>query len=108
MNDVSFPAGHGRRAWLPALAAIPVTAVCGLLTLACLAFAALAGSPPYPSAGWLPADLLAQAALFISTPVLLIAGRARAGARPVTAVLGWVVMALSVAGAIAATMLAQA
>lgn len=107
MNNISLLTGHRRRAWLPALAAIPVTAVCGWLTLACLASAALTDSPPYPPAGWLSADLLAQAALFITAPILLIAGRVRAGARPVTAVLGWVVIALSVAGAITATMLAQ-
>lgn len=107
MNDISFPAGRKRRAWLPALAAIPVTAACGWLTLTCLASAALTDFPPYPPVGWLSADLVAQAALFITAPILLIAGQTRAGARPVTAVLGWVVIALSVAGAITATTLAQ-
>jgi len=62
MNDISS-ARRAPHAWLPAVIAILVTGVCGLLALAGVASGALNDVAPDPGMGWLEAGLYAQAAL---------------------------------------------
>lgn len=103
----SPPARRSRRAWLPAVIAVPVTGACALLALASLASAALTDVPPYPHTGWLSAGLYAQAALGITAIILLVLGWTSARGHRVIAALGWVVIALSAASAIVSTVLGR-
>src|SRR6266581_2011016 len=106
MNGISSATSPRKpRSWLPALTAIVVTGVCGLVAVAGLASAALTDVAPYPRMGWLSAALYAQAALGITAVTLLILSRTMGRGHRVIARLGWVVTALSVASITAATLL---
>lgn len=96
MNEiVPRPAGC-RWNWVPAVIAIAVTAVCGVLALATAASAALTDSGPYPQMGWLEAGFYAQAALGVCAVIVLIASRVSVRGQRLVGRLGWAVVALSV------------
>lgn len=104
MNEISSPR-RAPQTWLPAVIAILVTGVCGLLALASVASGALNDVAPDPGMGWLSAGLYAQAALGVTAITLLVVSLTRAGRRPVVSVLGWAVIALAIISIIASTML---